>query len=129
MALQLKRVAVDSLALPGRRGPESLEALLEPAAPALENPHPDVGLREAEEGEVHAEAVVLPGRRARLPEQVVQPLLAVSRQPVDDLGAARAVQCLASFGNRVLGHEPLAEHVLECRVERAVTERAERAEQ
>ena len=43
--------------------------------------------RLGEEGEVHPEVLVLPGRRAGLVEQLLEVLLAVGRQPVDDLGS------------------------------------------
>src|ERR1700722_6770570 len=95
MPLQFQGVAVHPLASPGSCCPESLEPLLEPATAALKNPHPDVGLGQAEEREMHSEPVVLPGRRARLPEQVVEPFLAVGCEPIDDLGSARAVKYLA----------------------------------
>src|SRR5271165_4695174 len=129
MPLQLQRVAVDPLAGPGRRRAEPLEPLFELAAAALEYPHPDLRLSQAEEGEVHTESVVLPGGRAGLPEQVVEPLLAVRGQSVDDLGAARAVGRPAGIRGGILGDQSLAEQVLQRRVEGSETKRAEGAEQ
>src|SRR5215469_1587627 len=60
--LQLEGVAVDSLPGPGQAGPERLDPLFKPAAPALQNPEPDLRRGQAEEREPHAEPVVLPGR-------------------------------------------------------------------
>ena len=57
-----------------------------PAAFQYPQPHVCPGL--AEEGEVHAEPVVLPGRGPGLGEQVLQVFLALGGQPVDDLRPA-----------------------------------------
>src|SRR5712691_3112030 len=86
--LQFEGVAVH--ALPGSRqaGPETLQSFLEPGAPALEDPQPDVRPGLAEEREMHSEPVVFPRRRASLGKQVLQPLLAIGGQPVHDLRPA-----------------------------------------
>src|SRR6202007_1770078 len=96
--LKLQRVAIDPLTGPGRCRAEALQPLFQPAATALEYPDPHLGTSQAEEREVHAEAVVFPGRRAGLAEQVVQPFLTFCRQPVDDLGTARPVERPADAG-------------------------------
>src|SRR5215831_8166723 len=88
MPVEFKRVTVEPLPGPGHRRPDTGQPLLEPGAPAFQDPQPDVGPGLAEEGEVDAESVVLPGRGARFGQQVLQPLLAVRGQPVDDLRAA-----------------------------------------
>src|SRR6202050_766341 len=91
MPMQLQGVAVHALPGPRERRPEGLHALLEPAATALEDPQPHVGPGLPEKREMYAESVVVPGRRAALAEQVLQPLLAVGGQPVDlQRPAARA---------------------------------------
>src|SRR5262245_14722082 len=126
VALQLEGVAVDALPGPREPGPEGLDPLFQPAAPALEDPQPDVRRGQAEEGEPDAEPVVLPGGGPGLGKQVLQVLLAVSGQPVDDLGTAAAKR-LSGIGHRVLCDEPATGQVLQTRVQRAVTEGAERA--
>src|SRR3984885_14067020 len=82
MPVQFQGVAVD--ALPGSRQsrPDGLHALLEPAAPALEDPEPYVGPRLPEKREVNPEPVVVPRRGTSLAEELLQPLLAVGGQPV-----------------------------------------------
>ena len=86
--VQLEGVAVQALPGPGQGGADALHPLLEPAAPALQDPQPDVRPGLAEEGEPDTESVVLPGGGPRLGEQVLQPLLAFGGQPVDDLRPA-----------------------------------------
>src|SRR5215469_16261449 len=125
--LQLEGVAVDPLPGPGQAGPERLDPLFKPAAPALQNPEPDLSRGQAEEREPHAEPVVLPGRRASLGEQVVQALLSVGRQPVDDLGAAPC-EGLRWLGDVLFGDEAAYGQVLQARVQRPVAESAECAE-
>ena len=85
VALELEGVAVELLAGAGDRGAGVRLALLEPAAPALEDPQPDVGIGLGEEGEPDAEGFVVPRRRAALGELLLQPLLAVSGELVDVL--------------------------------------------
>ncbi|GMA87099.1 hypothetical protein GCM10025868_23490 [Angustibacter aerolatus] len=67
--LQREGVLVGPLAAAGQRGRDRLEALLETAAPALEDAQPDVGAGATEEREVDAEGVVLPRRRTGLADQ------------------------------------------------------------
>src|SRR6516165_12257037 len=82
MSVQFQRVAVH--ALPGSRQgrPDGLHALLEPAAPALEDPEPYVSPRLPEKREVNPEPVVLPRRGTAFAEEFLQPFLAVGGQPV-----------------------------------------------
>src|ERR1700756_1877820 len=82
MSVQFQGVAVH--AFPGSRQgrPDGLHALLEPAAPALEDPEPYVGPRLPEECEVNPEPVVLPRRGTPPAEGFPHPFFAVARQPV-----------------------------------------------
>src|ERR1022692_750862 len=128
VTLQLKGVAVDPLPGPGQPGAERIDPLLKPAAPALKDPEPDVRPGLAEECEAHAEAVVFPGRGASLGQQILQPLLAVGGQPVDNLGPASG-QRARGVGQCVLGDQAAEGQVLQARVQRAVAEGPERAEQ
>src|SRR6266566_8529641 len=66
MLVKLERVAVQPFPGPGEGRPHTVEPLLEPGAPAFEDPQPDVGAGLAEEGEMNAEAVVFPGCRSGL---------------------------------------------------------------
>ena len=84
--VQLAGVAVDLLAGPGQRGAQALPALLDGAPAALQDAHPDLGRGAGEERQVHAEAVVVPGLRAGLGEQLGEPLLALGGDPVDPPG-------------------------------------------
>src|SRR5262249_22256984 len=106
------------------------------------DPQPVSGPALAEEREMQADPVVLPGRGARFGQQVLQPFLAVRRQPVDDLGTSAgalpglpAVPGLprdtgrAGAGRYVFSDQALREQVLQAWVQRAVSPRAERAEQ
>src|SRR5580698_752431 len=127
--LEFKGVAVYSLAGPGRRGPEPLKALLQPAAAALENPHPDIGLSQAEEREVDAEAVVLPGRRTRLGQQILESLLAFRGEPVDDLGSSWPVQRPDGRVRDFLRDQAVGQQVLQGRIQRAIAEGAESTQQ
>src|SRR5215467_1048546 len=122
MSLQFQRVAVDPFASPGCGGSETFKPLFEPTTPPFKNPHPDVGLRQAEECEVDSEAVVLPGGWARLAEQVIQPLFAVGSQPVDDLGSPWPVQRLARIGPGIFRDQSLGQQVLEGGIQRAIAE-------
>src|SRR5262245_10359545 len=88
MPVELERVAVEPLPGPGTSRPDAGEPLLQPGPASLQDSQPDVCPSLAEECEVDAETVVLPGRRARLGQQVLQPFLAVRGQPVDDLRPA-----------------------------------------
>src|SRR6516225_6805112 len=82
MTVQFQGVAVHTLpgACEGR--PDGLHTFLKAAATALEDPEPYVGPGLPEEREVNAEPVVVPRRRAALAEELLQPLLALGRQPV-----------------------------------------------
>src|SRR5215218_580369 len=127
--LQLQRVAVELLPGAGQPGPQAVAALLDPAPPALQDPQPDLGVGLGEEREVDAEALVVVRRRAGLGEQFGEPLLAVRGELVDDLGPLAGqrrhggVRGWIPFGDPA----PLA-HPPQRRVERAVGERAERAQ-
>src|ERR1700753_1617700 len=88
MPLQFEGVTVHALPGPGQASTDTLQALLQPGPAAFQDPQPDVGAGLAEEREVDTEAVVLPGGPARPGEELLQELLAVSGQPVHDLGAA-----------------------------------------
>src|SRR5579864_8134723 len=103
MPVQFQGVAVH--ALPGARQsrPDGLHALLEPAAPPLEDPEPYVGPRLPEKREVNAEPVVVPRRRTALAEEVLQPLLAVRRQPVHLHRAPAGTRTARGGGPRLLG--------------------------
>src|SRR6185312_6154982 len=126
--LQLERVAVQALSGPRQRRAEGIQPLFEPGPAALQDAQPDVRAGLAEEGEPDAEAVVLPRGRARLGQELLQPLLALRGQPVDDLRPA-AGQGAARHAGFLLGDQALGQEVLEAGVERAVPERAERAEE
>src|ERR1700751_1062527 len=93
---------------------------------------------------MNTELVVLPGGGAGVGEQVLQPLLALSVQPVDDLrpawratvpagGAGRAQRTGRSgrWGGLVAfpGDQALGVQLVQAGVQRAVGERPERAEQ
>lgn len=88
MSLQLKRVVVESFTGAGKRGAHLLEALLEPAAAALQHAHPHFSLRLPEEGETSGEVLVLPGVRSGVRQELLEVLLTFCRQAVDDLGPA-----------------------------------------
>ena len=90
VAVHLDRVAVDPLTSAPHGAAEALALLLEPDAPTLEDAHPRLGRGLGEEGEVDAERLVLPRRRARLAEQLGEALLAFGGQRVDDLAPAAA---------------------------------------
>src|SRR3979411_186242 len=81
--MQLPGVAVDLCARLRQRGPEPLATLLARTPAALEDPHPGLGGSSREEGEVDAEALVVPGLGARLGEQLGQALLALRGDAVD----------------------------------------------
>ena len=132
--MQFERVAVEPLPGPCHRGPDGVEPFFQPAAAALQDPQPDVGAGLPEEREMHAEPVVFPGRGPRLGQQVLQPFLAVRRQPVNDLRAAAGPRAPSPSRPRrasglVLGDQPLREQFLQARVERAIPEGTERTEQ
>ena len=116
MALELQGVAVDALSRPGEAGPDVVQALLEPAAPTLENAQPGVGVGATEEGEVNAEALVLPGGRAGLGEQVAEPLLALGGELVDDPGTASGKGGGSAGVGRGLGDPAALLQVLQARV-------------
>src|SRR5262249_13441394 len=99
--VELERVAVEPLPGPRHRRPDAVEPLLQPGPPAFQDPQPDVGPGLAEEREVHAEPIVIPGRWARFGQQILPPLLAVGGQLVDDLRApAGALPGLAGVPGR-----------------------------
>jgi hypothetical protein len=125
--LQLQGVAVELLPRAPERSRDLLPALLEAAAPALEDLQADVGVGLSEEREAHAEALVLPCRRAPFGKLILQPLLALGGELVDDPAAAAGD---GGVGRGVVrGEQPGREHVLQAGVERAVGDRPERSEQ
>src|SRR4029078_6379484 len=81
MALQFQGVPVHTL--PGAREgrPDGLHPFLEPAAPALEDPEPNVGPGLPEKREVNTEPVVFPCRRTALAQEVGQPPPSLGREP------------------------------------------------
>jgi hypothetical protein len=84
----------------------------------------------AEEGEVNAEPFVLPRRRAGLGEQLLEPLLALGREPVNDLRSpARHDPVILVRVGVLLCDQPLGQELLQAGVERPVRERAEHSEQ
>ena len=130
--LQFERVAVHPLAGARERRPQPFHPVLEAAPPALQDPQPDVCPGLAEEREVDAELVVFPGRRARVDELVLEPLLALGGQPVDDLRPAGRTARPAVRRRRLvalLGDQALGVQLVQAGVQGAVGERAERAEQ
>ncbi len=131
MPLQFERVVVEPLAGTGDGAAHPLQPLLQPAAASFEDPHPHCPVGLAEECEVDAEVLVLPGIRAGVGEQLLEALLALGREPVDDLRSLAVER-----GGRdvrdvrvVLYEETLGHQALQAGVERAVGEGAERAEQ
>ena len=131
MPLQLERVAVHPLASARERRAQPLHPVLKPASPALKDPQPDVHPGLAEEREVDAELVVLPGGGPRVDELVLEPLFALGGQPVDDLrppgrpGWPDVLAGLVAF----LGDEAVGVQLRQAGVQGAVGERTERAEQ
>ena len=85
--MQLAGVAVDLLAGAGEHGAQALPPLLDGAPAALEDAHPDLGGGAGEEGEVHAEAVVVERLRPRVGEQLGEALLALGGDAVHAPGA------------------------------------------
>ena len=89
VALQLERVAVDALAGPRQRGPQTLPLPLDRAPAALEDPQPHVRGGVPEEGQVDAEVTSVVVRlRAGLADQFLEALLALRGDRVDHLPAA-----------------------------------------
>src|SRR3569833_3601649 len=127
--LQLERVVVDPLTSPGQRGTYALQAFLEAAAPAFEDPQPYVGAGLSEEGEMHSDALVLPGGGARFGEELLQARLPFGGELVHDLRAAGRGRPDRGGLLVVLGDQPLFEQLLEAGVERTVGEGAEHAQQ
>src|SRR4051794_436714 len=82
-AVQLARVVVDLLAGARQRRPQALPALLHAATPALEDAHPHLDRRPGEEGQVDAEALVVPRLGTGLGEQLVEPVLALGGERED----------------------------------------------
>src|SRR5580700_155255 len=134
MPVQFQGVAVN--ALPGSRQsrPDGLHALLEPAAPPLEDPEPYVGPRLPEKREVNSEPVVVPRRGTALAEQVLQPFLAFGGQPVHLQRPPAGTRPASRGGPGRLGlvvllrDQPGREQFVQARVERPVGERAEQPE-
>ena len=79
MPVQLQGVAVHALPGPREGGADGLRALLEPAAPAFEDPEPYVSPRLPEKCEVNPEPVVFPRRGTALAEEFLQPFFAFGR--------------------------------------------------
>jgi hypothetical protein len=134
--LELERVTVHPFPGARERRAYPFHPVFEPASPAFQDPQPDVGPGLAKEREVHAELVVFPGRRAGLGQQILQPLLPFSGQPVDDLGPARAARTgrgARSRGRlRVVvfpGDQAIGVQLVQAGVEGSVGQRPERAEQ
>src|SRR5258708_1725311 len=63
VTLQLQRVAVQALSCAGQGRTHAVEPLFQPAAAAFEDAQPHLGLGVPEEGEMDAEAFVLPSGR------------------------------------------------------------------
>jgi hypothetical protein len=124
--VQLAGVAIDLLLGPGQRRPQALAALFDAAAAALEDAHPHVGRGPREERQVDAEAFVVPGLRPGVAEQLPEALLALRGELVDPPSAPRPrpVVVLVQLFDQVPGPQQLPQG----RVQRAVRERAERAE-
>src|SRR5204862_3900556 len=123
--LELEGVAVDPLTGAGHRLPDAVQPLLEPGAPALEDLQPGGGVRPPEEREVDVEALVLPRRRSGVPDQGLEPLLALCRELVDDPGAAAGQRGDAWLGGTRFLDPAATEQRLEAGVERSVRERPE----
>src|SRR5580704_3546538 len=137
MPVQLQGVTVHTLpgACEGR--PDGLHAFLEPAATALEDPEPYVGPGLPEKREMNAEPVVFPRRRSTFAEEFLQPLLAVSGQPVHlQRPAARARPCRPGWANRdsrlglvvLFGDQAGRQKFMQTRIQRPIGKRAEGAE-
>jgi hypothetical protein len=124
VALEGRRVGVEALAAAGCGFTHALEVLLDPRATALEDAQAHVALGTGEEREPHVEAVVLVGRGVGAGDEPGEVLLAGCRQLVHDPGSPTA------RAGRVgrLGDETVVEQVAQGGVERAVGQRAERAE-
>src|SRR5690606_24886389 len=99
--VKFERVAVQTLAGAGESRTDALQPFFQAATPPFEDAQAHLGLGMAEEGEVDTEALVLPGRRARLGEELLQALLPFGGQLVDDLRSA-AGKGRHSFWRRLL---------------------------
>src|SRR5262249_1333164 len=106
VTLKLEGVAVESLASAGQRETDAFAALLEPAAPSLEDPQPGLRVGAPEEREVDAEVVVLPRGRAGFGEERLEVLLPVRGDLVDDLAAPPRLGLRAVSGDEA-GREEL----------------------
>src|SRR4051794_8196120 len=128
---ELLGVRVEPFPRAGHARPDAVRTLLEPAATPLEDAQAHLGVGLPEEREVDAEVLVLPRRGAGLAEQVGEALLAVGGELVDDLAAlAGEGRGVGQVGvGLVLGDPPVGLHVAQCRVQRAVGQRPEAAEQ
>src|ERR1700754_2928634 len=120
--VQLPGVAVDLRACLGQRRPQPFAALLDGAPASLEDPHPGLGRRAGEEGEVHAEALVVPRLWARLAEQLGEALLALGGDPIHPSGPPRPGTRFGSRLARILDDQAGACQAAQGGVERAVRE-------
>lgn len=128
MALELKRVVVEALPGARERHAHLVQALLQPAAAALQHPHAHIARRLSEEGETRGEVLVLVRVGAGLGEQFLEVLLTFRRQPIDDLGATPCEWCgegVLRSVPRLLDQPAVGDQRLEAGVERAVAERTE----
>src|SRR5499427_10919736 len=125
--VQFERVTVQAFPGPRHRRPDAVQALLQPRPAALQDAQPDVRAGQPEEGEPDAEPLVFPGRGAGLGQQLLQPFLALRREPVDDLRPAPGQGAAERFG-LLFRDQALRQQFLEAWVERAVTKGPEGAE-
>src|SRR4051812_11856805 len=115
--LKFERVVVHALSRTGQRRAHALQAFLQPAAPAFEDAQPYIGTGLGEEGEVHAEPLVVPRRGSRFGQQVLQAFLTFGRQPVHDLRATGASRPRRRRLLVVFRDQSLPEELLETRIE------------
>jgi hypothetical protein len=87
--VQLQGVPVDLVSGTRESGAKALPPFLDPAPPALQDPHPDFSRCAGEERQVHAKTVVLPGLWSSIGEQGGKALLAVCGESVHPPAAAR----------------------------------------
>ena len=124
--VQLTGVAVERVAGPRDCFTQTFATFLHLTTAAFQNPHPRLGGRAVEEGEVHAEAVVGEVLRPGVGHQLGEPLLAGVGELVD---AARPAHLDGALGCGVLDDQAVGLHAAQRRVQRAVRERPERAEE
>ncbi|CDZ89816.1 hypothetical protein RHRU231_560070 [Rhodococcus ruber] len=123
--MKLTGVAIQRPAGPSDCVAEPFPALLDLAAPALEDPHPRLGGGAAEEGEVHAETVVGVVLRTGVGHQLGEALAPLRSELVH---ATRSSLDGAGW-SCVLLDESVGLHPSQRRIEGTVGEGAERAEQ